>query len=80
MDDVVTPEHRQDAHHLIQMMAAYQEAEDLINIGAYVNGSNERIDQAIKMMDQIRAYLVQASDEETDFKSTCERLRALIAA
>lgn len=76
MDDIVTPEHLGDANQVLQLLAAYQEAEDLINIGAYVDGSNPRIDQAIKMMDQIRAYLAQTADEATDYASTCEQLKA----
>ena len=44
-------------------MATYQEAEDLINIGAYKNGSNPDIDYAISKIGQVNEFLMQAVDE-----------------
>jgi flagellum-specific ATP synthase len=47
MIDVVSPEHRQLAQQIREMLAIYRDAEDLINIGAYVEGSNKEIARVI---------------------------------
>ena len=62
MPAITTEEHRRAAHRLLDMMATYREAEDLINIGAYVKGSNPRIDEALRNWDRIRSFLRQQSD------------------
>jgi len=77
MIDIVSPTHRELANRLRGVLATYQEAVDLINIGAYVRGSNERIDYALKMMDPINRYLRQGIDERVDFKTSQTQLEEL---
>ena len=48
-------------------MATYQEAEDLINIGAYKAGSNKQIDYAISKIDQVNDFLCQSTEDKYDF-------------
>ena len=55
-------------------MATYREAEDLINIGAYVKGSNPRIDAAVAKIEPIRSFLRQAPDEKEDMVQSIEQL------
>ncbi|MCL6558730.1 MAG: EscN/YscN/HrcN family type III secretion system ATPase, partial [Firmicutes bacterium] len=52
-------------------------AEDLINIGAYVSGSNPRIDEAIKYNEEIINFLKQDIFESSSFQETVERLQNL---
>jgi flagellum-specific ATP synthase len=59
MEDIVAPEHKRWAGLLKETLAVYRKAEDLINIGAYVAGSNPKIDFAVQMIDRINAYLQQ---------------------
>ena len=59
MKDVATPEERRLAGEVRQIVATYREAEDLINIGAYVKGSNPRIDRAIAKIDAINQFFRQ---------------------
>jgi flagellum-specific ATP synthase len=69
MPKVLTDEHRKLAQQVKELMAVHAEAADLINIGAYVKGSNPKIDDAIKRMDAITAFLKQDmkdSDFQTD--------------
>jgi flagellum-specific ATP synthase len=80
MLDVVDDEHRQMAQRIIQILAAYRKAEDLINIGAYVKGSNPEIDYAITMIDRVNGFLKQGIDEKIDFRQTINQMRALFAA
>lgn len=59
MSDVTDEKHRQNAQKLKQILATYRKAEDLINIGAYVAGSNSKIDYAIEMFETVSMYLRQ---------------------
>jgi len=70
MIDVVSPEHRDQARRVIEILATYREAEDLINIGAYAKGSNPKIDEAIEKIDAIHAFLRQDVNETSDFEAT----------
>lgn len=79
MPAVTTEEHRRAAHRLVDMMATYREAEDLINIGAYVKGSNPRIDEALRNWDRIRSFLRQKADESTAFDASIEQLITMMA-
>jgi len=58
----------------MDLLATYREAEDLINIGAYVRGSNPKIDEALKMREIIRAFLRQQADEHEDFETSVNLL------
>jgi len=49
------------------LMATYREAEDLVNIGAYVAGSNPRVDLALARSEDIRAFLRQGINEHSTF-------------
>jgi flagellum-specific ATP synthase len=77
MIDVVSPEHRAAANRLRETLAIYRENEDLINIGAYVKGSNPKIDLAIERMPVINEFLRQDLDEASDFSATVEKLTKL---
>jgi flagellum-specific ATP synthase len=61
------------------MMATYREAEDLINIGAYVRGSNPRIDEALKNWEKIRGFLRQLSHDHAEFQQSIDRLIAMMS-
>lgn len=74
MPDIVGKEHVSVAGLLRDTLATYQEAEDLINIGAYVSGSNPKIDYAIGLIDQIKDFLKQEVDEREDFDHTVHDL------
>ena len=77
MDDIIDSEHRQYANKLKETLAIYRKAEDLINIGAYVAGSNPKIDYAIEMIEKINRYLRQDIDETTDFNESISQLSRL---
>ena len=64
MSAIVTKEHKAQAGKLRNVLATYNEAEDLINIGAYKNGSNPDIDYAIKKIRAVNGYLCQMTDEK----------------
>jgi flagellum-specific ATP synthase len=66
------------AGSLRRMLATYREAEDLINVGAYVEGSNAEIDEAIAKMPEINEFLVQAIDEKHPIEQTYRRLGEIV--
>ncbi|GAB4165685.1 MAG: FliI/YscN family ATPase [Geothermobacteraceae bacterium] len=74
MREIVSPEHQKAAGWMREMLATYREAEDLINIGAYVAGSNPKIDQAIARIDQITTFLRQGMEESCRLDETCRQL------
>ncbi len=59
MREVVDEKHRLLAEKIRRVLAVYRDAEDLINIGAYVSGSNPEIDEAIKLIGKVRKFLAQ---------------------
>lgn len=64
MPDIASPEHLELANGIKKSMAVYSNAEDLINIGAYVRGSNEGIDDAIQKHTEIQEFLTQSVNEK----------------
>jgi flagellum-specific ATP synthase len=77
MPDVTTPEHFAAASKVRDMMATYREAEDLINIGAYVAGSNPRVDLAIARHETIRSFMRQGINEVSTLAEAQRAVTAL---
>ncbi|PIU65329.1 MAG: flagellar protein export ATPase FliI [Armatimonadetes bacterium CG07_land_8_20_14_0_80_40_9] len=74
MIDIVSKEQMEAANKLRDTLATYKEAEDLINIGAYVKGSNPKIDYARSMLDKINNFLCQDVRERADYQETTKKL------
>ena len=77
MSAIATKEHKELASKLKSVLATYNEAEDLINIGAYKNGSNPDIDYAIKKISAVNQFLCQETDEKFQFDEEIELLEAV---
>ena len=77
MIDITTPEHKQAANRLKETISTYKNAEDLINIGAYVKGSNPSIDYAIEKIGSVRKFLKQEIEEKADYDQTVDTLQKL---
>lgn len=67
MIDVTSETHRLLAGEVRKVLATYRDAEDLINIGAYVEGSNPEIDRAVRLIPGVRRFLQQGLNEAADF-------------
>ena len=65
------------AGKLKTVLATYNDAEDLINIGAYRSGANKNIDYAISKIDQVNAFLTQETDEKFSFEDIREQLLSI---
>jgi flagellum-specific ATP synthase len=77
MPNIIDKEHKELANQFKQTLAVYREAEDLINIGAYVKGSNEQIDYAISVIDVLNDYLRQDVQEKVSCTEAIERLKSI---
>jgi FliI/YscN family ATPase len=77
MPDVTTPEHRQAAAAMRELLAAYREHEDLISIGAYRRGGNPLVDLAIEKQAEINAYLRQPVEQPSSFVEARDALLKL---
>ena len=74
MSSIITKEHKVAAGKMKQVLATYQEAEDLINIGAYKAGSNPDIDFAIDKIRAVNAFLQQQTDEKYTFEESLQQM------
>ncbi len=77
MPDIVDSKHREYASKFVELMATYKKSEDMINLGAYREGTNPKVDYAIKMIDKLKGYLRQKTDERSDFANSLQRLYIL---
>ena len=78
MSDIADADHKKAANALRRSLAIYRDAEDLINVGAYVKGSNPDIDRAIALIGGINAFLQQGVFERFTFLQTLEALKTSV--
>lgn len=74
MTNLTKDDHKGAAAKLREVLARYSEAEDLINIGAYVKGSNPKIDYALSKIDQVNELLKQGTFDKVEFDETVSKL------
>jgi FliI/YscN family ATPase len=74
MDGIVDDEHLGNARRMGEAVAVYEEHEDLINLGAYEQGSNPRVDRAISLRPQILQFLRQDANDFPTFDQTRQAL------
>ena len=77
---VTSREQRAAAQRLRGVLAARAQAQDLIDVGAYVPGSNRQVDTALTHADAIEAFLCQDMAERAPAAESWQRLSALVAA
>lgn len=74
MPNIASDIHKEKASLARDLLATYKDAEDLINLGAYVKGSNKKIDLAIKYNESLNNYLKQSIEEKTEFNDSINSL------
>jgi len=77
---LATADQDRQARAVRQALAVYQQAEDLIQLGAYVSGSNPALDAALRVRPQILAFLRQTADLESPLPETLRQLAQIAAA
>jgi flagellum-specific ATP synthase len=78
MPSIVNSEHKFLANKLRKHLSVYEQAEDLINIGAYTMGSNPDIDASLRVINKINDFLVQGVDESYEFSQTIALLNQAV--
>jgi flagellum-specific ATP synthase len=77
MVELADPEHKLAAGSIREILATYRKARDLVNIGAYVKGSDPKVDRALEKIDAVNAFLKQGIDERDDLSNATVLLKAL---
>ena len=77
MPDVTRVEHRLKAGQIREWMAAIRETEDLVSVGAYVAGSNPRVDEALARRERIEGFLRQSADAPCSLDASLDALHAI---
>lgn len=75
MSQIADKEHKAVSGKLKNVLATYNEAEDLINIGAYKSGSNKNIDYAISKIDEVNSFLMQDVESKYSFEEVIKMLK-----
>ncbi len=80
MKAVISKDHSKYAGQIREWMALYNQAEDLINVGAYVRGANAKIDQAVAVIERINGFLRQGIDEPGRYDETFGQMYSIVRA
>jgi flagellum-specific ATP synthase len=78
MIDVVSKEQNNLAVKFKDILATYREAEDLINIGAYAQGSNPKIDLAVQKIEAFNSFLRQNMNESASMQDSISKLKQVV--
>ena len=79
MSVIAAPEHVEAAGKIRNMLAVYEENQDLLSIGAYKAGGNPRLDEALRHMDDINRLLQQPVDVKSDFDETLRQIMQIVS-
>lgn len=77
MPDITDKRHREFASRFIETLATYRKMEDMINLGAYKEGSNPKVDYALRMIDKLKGYLRQGMNDRRDMGDSMQGLYML---
>jgi len=76
--EIVPKEILARSDRMLELLASYREAEDLISIGAYAKGSNPKVDEALQLRDAMEGFLRQDMNEKSTFEETLQRLQQVM--
>jgi FliI/YscN family ATPase len=77
MSHVVDRDHLQAAQKLREALACYQRSADLIQLGAYVSGTNPKLDVALRTRDRLLSFLRQDSHETSPLDATVDSMTSI---
>ncbi|MBX7000104.1 flagellar protein export ATPase FliI [Bacillus aerophilus] len=78
MSNIASHDHKEAANRFRQLLSTYQNAEDLINIGAYKKGSSKDIDEAMQAYPQLISFLKQDVEEAVSIEDSVRILLSLM--
>ncbi len=74
MPDIADRRHKEYASRFIEILSIFKKYEDMISLGAYKEGSNPKVDEAMRMIEKLRGYLRQGMDERRDMADSLNGL------
>ena len=77
MSSIASGEHKEAGGMLRNVLATYSEAEDLVNIGAYKEGSNQEIDFALSKIGAVNEFLRQGVYDKFEFDQEIQMLQGI---
>lgn len=78
MSDIVSKEHKAKAFEIKKLLGVYTDAEDLINVGAYVKGANQDIDLAIDKHKSIIEFLTQSTEDKFSLEEVFKNMNTIL--
>jgi flagellum-specific ATP synthase len=78
MRDIVTTEQLEAAGKIRSVLATYKSVEDLVSIGAYVKGSNPKVDQALQRLEVVQGFLRQTREENATWTDTLQKMKGFL--
>ncbi|UYO36937.1 flagellar protein export ATPase FliI [Bacillus zhangzhouensis] len=78
MSNIASHDHKEAANRFRQLLSTYQNAEDLINIGAYKKGSSKDIDEAMQAYPHLISFLKQDVEEAVSIEDSVSLLLSLM--
>jgi len=78
MSEVASPDHRKRATEFRGLLADFAKIEDLVNVGAYEKGVNDRTDHALEMIDELNAFLTQGVDTRAEMEKGIGEMTKLL--
>ena len=78
MSEIADKKHKDNAAKLRNLLSVYNANYDLVSIGAYKKGTNPALDEAIRKIDKINAFLQQKTDEAFSFDETLKLLEEAV--
>jgi FliI/YscN family ATPase len=77
INQVAKPDQVKAAQKIREAMACYQRSSDLIQLGAYVSGTNPKLDASIRCREDLMSFLKQDSHEQAAVDQTLEKMLAI---
>ena len=79
MHNVVSPEHFEVARQFKAVYSRYQKSRDLVQVGAYMSGSDPALDQAIQLQPAMEKFLQQGMLEASSLEESCLRMAEVLS-
>ncbi|WP_213358295.1 type III secretion protein ATPase [Chlamydiifrater phoenicopteri] len=74
---LTTPEHQAKVNIILSLLKVYKENLDIIQLGAYTQGTNPDLDQALQMLPALKQFATQTEEQESPYRVTVQRLTKL---
>lgn len=79
MSEIAPKDQKEAASKMRNLLATYYANADLVNIGAYKKGTNHALDEALRKIDKINAFLCQSTDEAFSYEDTVKMMKEAVS-